>query len=188
MTIAAVLLAAGRSTRFGTADKLAAPLGGVPLGLHAAGTLAALPVSARFVVARPGGVQWPAFEVVPNARPDAGMADSIALGVAAARRAGAGAVLIALADMPFVSAAHFRALLALYRGPESLATSGDGTVRMPPALFGSDWFAALEALSGDRGARAILDRAELVLADDDQLLDIDSAADLGKAQARLGPP
>ena len=34
--VAVVLLAAGRSTRFGARDKLAEPLAGLPLGLHAA--------------------------------------------------------------------------------------------------------------------------------------------------------
>jgi molybdenum cofactor cytidylyltransferase len=182
MTIAAVLLAAGRSTRFGAADKLQASLGGIPLALHAARTLAKLPFAARFVVTAGATLDWPDFLPIVNDRPEAGMARSLALGVAAARAAGAEAVLVALADMPFVPVAHFARLTALHRGPPSLAASSDGETRLPPALFGADWFAVLEALSGDKGARALLDRAEPVVAPADWLVDIDSVADLASAQ------
>ncbi len=106
MTIAAVLLAAGRSTRFGAANKLTATLGRLPLGLHAARAVAGLDVSVRFVVTSPGETEWPSFEIVENDRPEDGMAHSLALGIAAARGYGADAVLIALADMPFVPKDH----------------------------------------------------------------------------------
>jgi molybdenum cofactor cytidylyltransferase len=185
MKIAAVLLAAGRSSRFGDADKLAAPLGGRPLGLHAAHTLVALSLASRFVVAAPAALDWPGFVAVPNDRSDRGMAHSLALGVAAARRAGADAVLIALADMPFVPHEHFERLLAAYQARDSIVATGDGTRRMPPALFGAGWFAQLEALSGDQGARMLLDRAELVMAAAENLLDIDRPEDLDAAQAQL---
>lgn len=182
MNIAAVLLAAGQSTRFGETDKIAAPLNGLPLGLHAAHTLAALPLTVRFVVTGPTTLDWPGFEIVTNDQPGAGMARSIALGVAAARRAGAEAVLIALADMPFVPAAHFLRLIARHHGPTSLAASTNGARRMPPALFGADWFATLEGLTGDQGARTLLDRAEMVPAAADDLLDIDRPSDLAAAR------
>jgi molybdenum cofactor cytidylyltransferase len=184
VTIAAVLLAAGRSTRFGTADKLAAPLGDKPLGHHAAGTLATLPLAARFVVCRPGPHAWPGFERIVNARPEAGLAHSIALGIAAARRGGAEAVLVALADMPFVTAAHLARLLDRHDGPDTLVASSDGHHRMPPALFGARWFDALEELTGDRGARALLDRAKEVVASPEELRDIDTTEDLRRILRR----
>jgi molybdenum cofactor cytidylyltransferase len=185
MTIAAVLLAAGRSTRFGAANKLTATLGGLPLGLHAARAVAGLDVSVRFVVTSSGETEWPSFEIVENDRPEDGMAHSLALGIAAARGHGADAVLIALADMPFVPKNHFERILAGYRGPDTLIATSDGDRRMPPALFGSDWFGELEALSGDRGAHGLLQRATIVMAEADILLDIDRPEDLASAQARL---
>ena len=185
MMIAAVLLAAGRSTRFGAADKLAATLGRLPLGLHAAHAVARLDLGARFVVTGPGETEWPSFENVGNDRPEDGMAHSLALGIAAARGSGADAALIALADMPFVPKDHFERILAGYRGPDTLVATCDGDRRMPPALFGFDWFAELEALSGDRGAHDLLRRAAIVMADADFLLDIDRPEDLASAQARL---
>jgi molybdenum cofactor cytidylyltransferase len=186
MTIAAVLLAAGRSTRFGAADKLAATLGDRPLGLHAAHALAPLDLAARFVVTGPAETEWPSFERIENDRPEDGMAHSVALGTAAARQFGAHAVLIALADMPFVPTEHFERILAGYRGADTLVATSDGVRRMPPALFGSDWFAELEALSSDRGAYALLRRAAIVVTEADTLLDIDRPQDLALAQARLG--
>ncbi|MBA2935903.1 nucleotidyltransferase family protein [Sphingomonas sp. CGMCC 1.13654] len=185
MKIAAVLLAAGRSERFADGDKLAAPLGGLSLGLHAARTLAALPLSGHIVVTGPRGMAWPDVTVVPNDRRDAGMARSIALGVAAARRTDIDAVLIALADMPFVSVEHLERLIACYRGPDTLVASSDGVIRMPPALFGAAWFDTLETLSGDRGARAMLEQAEIVLADPAELHDVDRVADLEAARGRF---
>jgi CTP:molybdopterin cytidylyltransferase MocA len=56
---------------------------------------------------------------------------------------------------------------------------------MPPVLFGTEWFAALDKLSGDQGARALLDRAEIVEAAMDDLFDIDCPEDLDAAQARV---
>lgn len=185
MKIAAVLLAAGRSHRFVEGNKLEARLGNLPLGFHAARTLSALPLASHIVVTLPGGMVYPGFDIVINERRDAGMASSIKEGVAAARRADAEAVLIALADMPFVSRAHLERLLAHYRGPDSLVASSDGTDIMPPALFGAVWFDTLSALSGDRGARSILERAEVVTADPRELLDIDRIEDLEIARTRF---
>ena len=178
MTIAAVLLAAGQSARFGSADKLAASLDGLPLGAHAARTLLTLPLTMRFVVTGPFTFPWHGFEQVPNDRPEEGMGRSIALGTEAARRAGAEAVLIALADMPFVSSGHFERLLSFHHGPGTLIASSDGSRRMPPALFGADWFDVLEKLSGDHGARNLLGEAKLVQAAADELTDIDDPDDL----------
>ncbi len=178
MMIAAILLAAGRSRRFGARDKLSVPLDGRPLGLHAASALADLPFLTRIVVTGTASLTWPDFEVVPNDDPDAGMAHSIALGVTAAHHQGAEAVLIALADMPFVSREHFERLIAAYRGPESIAASSDGIKALPPALFGADWFEKLQQLAGDQGARALLDGAERIRAAANQLIDIDCPDDL----------
>jgi molybdenum cofactor cytidylyltransferase len=183
MTVAAVLLAAGDSNRFGPADKLAAPLNGLPLRLHAARSLADLPFAARFVVTAPGLRDWPGFKVIGNDRSGDGMAHSIRLGLDAVRLVGATAMLIVLADMPCVPADHYRRPLDRHRGPGSLVASSDGRRRTPPALFGSDWFPQIERISGDRGARALLDQAELVVTDSRNLLDIDTPADILAARS-----
>jgi molybdenum cofactor cytidylyltransferase len=180
-----LLLAAGRSARFGIADKICVSLGSLPLGHHAARALAPLPLSPQIVVTGRSMLDWPGMEVIINDHPEKGMAHSIALGLGAVRRSGAEAVLIALADMPLVPTEHFQRLLACHRGPAALAASSDGARRMPPALFGADWFAELDRLSGDQGARTLLDGAELATTAPDNLLDVDRPADLARAQAIL---
>lgn len=181
MRVAAVLLAAGLSTRFG-ADKIAALVDGVPLGHHAGRTLDRLDLETRIVITRAGGLAWPGFTAIPNPSPGDGLSSSIRLGVAAARAAKAEAVLMVLADMPFVPISHFRQILSLWQGADTILASTDGVRRMPPALFGSGWFDALALLDGDRGARPLLDQAMLVEASPNDLRDIDRPSDLGDAR------
>lgn len=187
MTVAAVLLAAGLSRRFGSDDKLSMPLNGTPLALHAAGALAALPVEHRIVVTGRQTIDWPSFTIVTNDQPESGMARSLAFGVRAARALGADAVLVALADMPFVSPDHFAKLLAAGRGADSIVASSDGARRMPPALFGGAWFPTLERLTGDAGARMLLHQADEIVATPAELMDIDDPLDLRTAE-RAGSP
>jgi molybdenum cofactor cytidylyltransferase len=185
MKVAAVLLAAGRGSRFGGA-KLAAQLGGQPLGRIAAATLAGVPFAARIAVVSPqtpdlAGQGFASVLLEPAGAP---LSRSIALGVARARAAlasvgGADAVLLALADMPFVPAAHVRALLGSFDG-HCLATRVDGRP-MPPALFGPALWPALCALHGDSGARHLIAAAPWLDLPADQGLDIDTPEDLARA-------
>ena len=178
--VAAVLLAAGASTRFGPRDKLAEPLEGLPLGLHAARTLRALPFRTRIAVTREGGPDFRPYGFMPviSSDPRSGQAESIRLGLAQARRAHPQAVLIMLADMPFVTIAHIEALLARFDAGHPVIGSTDGTLISPPALFGAALFQALDGLAGDAGARALLREATLVTAPARDLADIDTPADL----------
>ena len=180
MKIAAVLLAAGRGNRFG-GGKLMADLGGKPLGHHAAATLAGLPLAARFAVVSPQSPDLSAlgFDPVPLEPAGAPMSRSIALGVARARKAGANAVLLALADMPLVPADHFRALLAAFDG-HCLASRVDDTP-LPPALFGAALLDALCALEGDSGARHLIAAAPWIALPAAHGLDVDRPADLAQA-------
>jgi molybdenum cofactor cytidylyltransferase len=181
---ALVLLAAGLSRRFG-GDKLSADLAGRPLGLHGAATLASLPLAERIAVIGGGGPDYAAlgFRIVRNPDPGAGQAGSLRLGVRAARESGAAAVLIALADMPFVTSDHVRRLLAA-GGEDVVVASSDGARRSPPALFGRGWFDRLEQVSGDQGARALLREAAVVAADPRELVDVDTPAALDELTAR----
>ncbi len=182
--LALVLLAGGQSARFG-GPKLIAPLHGKPLALHAAEMLAGLPFAARYAVI---GAQVPdlvalGYEPVQLDPPGAPQARSLALGVAAAQAGGARAVLVALADMPFVPPEHIRALVSGFDG-DRIATVADG-VSMPPAIFGAAHFAALTALDGDRGGAVRLKRAPTVALDPQLALDIDRPEDLARAAQRL---
>jgi molybdenum cofactor cytidylyltransferase len=187
-TVALILLAAGRSTRFGPRDKLAEPLDGLALGLHAARMFGALPFAARIAVTRAGGPDFApcGFATAVNADPDGGQSCSIRLGLARARQARPEAVLIALADMPFVTTAHIAALLARFDAAHPVVGSTDGAQPRPPALFGAALFATLDTLSGDAGARTLLRNAALVAAPPGELADIDTPADLPRRDRPQG--
>jgi molybdenum cofactor cytidylyltransferase len=178
--VAVILLAAGLSSRFGPRDKLAVPLDGLPLGLHAARMLEALPFAHKVAVTAANGPDFAAYGFAPVINPDpaAGQSVSIRMGVAHARIAGPEAVLIVLADMPFVPIAHIHALMDRFDGEHRVVGSTEGQRASPPALFDASLFPILEALTGDAGARMLLRDAQLVRASPDELADIDTPLDL----------
>lgn len=178
--VALVLLAAGRSQRFGTQDKLIAPYLGRPLGLHVVVALEAVPFRERIAVvcgteldlARCG------YRMVRNDDPAAGLGRSLRLGMEAACETAPDAVLIAFADMPRVTATHIYRLLDRAEGPEAIIASSDGVDPRPPALFGSRHFAALLKSEGDMGARELVRRGHHVVTTPVELTDIDTPEQL----------
>lgn len=183
-----LLLAGGRSLRFGAADKLCAPLGDRPLTLHAIRAAAPLPLTRRLAIV--SGTRFPfadhGFDIIANDDPTRGLSHSIRLGVNEARRGGSSAVLILLADMPCVTRPHLQRLFAASRDQESIVFSSDGERTSPPALIGSAHYKALCALAGDQGARALAKAAVLVRAAPGELADIDTPADLSRLAAQWG--
>jgi molybdenum cofactor cytidylyltransferase len=177
--VALVLLAAGRSVRFGAA-KLEAELWGLPLGEHAARALAGVPFARRIAVTGRARLDLPGFERAANPAPEAGLAGSVRLGVAAAEDAEA--VLLVLADMPCVTERHVRAVLAAC-GEGAAVASSDGVRPSPPALFGRRHFPALLALEGDAGARELLRGAVPVRAGPGELTDVDTPEELERLRA-----
>ncbi|MBB4613578.1 nucleotidyltransferase family protein [Novosphingobium taihuense] len=179
-SIALVLLAAGRGSRFGGA-KLAALLDGKPLAQHAAESLAALPVARRIAICSPTTPELPGFERVLLTPPDAPLSRSIATGIASARQSQA--VLFALADMPLVPTDHYARLIAMFDG--SMIGTRVGALTMVPAIFGESHFSALQSLRGDRGAGALLRDAPSVDLAEGFALDIDTPEDLQNARQLL---
>lgn len=182
--VALVVLAAGRSTRFGAADKLSVDFAGKPLALHVVAALREMPFGARYAVCADANVDFAHYDYTRlwNDRPETGMSGSIRIGVAAARDARLAAVLIVLADMPLVTAAHVASLLATADGDDAVVASSDSGRISPPALFGRGRFADLLALEGDAGARALIRAGRQVVAPPGTLLDIDRPEDLARAR------
>lgn len=181
--VALILLAAGKSVRFG-GSKLDAMLGGLPLGLHVADALVDVPFARRIAVTGRCALDYAAhgFEVVPNDGPVGDMASSLRLGVAAA--GDVGAILIVLADMPRVSATHIRALLAATDSAEAIVASSDGRAPRPPALFGRAWFPRLATITGDHGARDLIRSGTQIIAPVGDLVDVDTPEDLARLAAQ----
>lgn len=179
--VALVLLAGGRSERFGT-DKLTQLYLGRPLGLHVVVALEAVPFRERIAVISQTRLDLAGcgYRVVHNDDPGAGMGRSLRLGVEAACAGGAEAVLIALADMPRVTATHIYRLLDRAEGADAIVASSDGVIPRPPVLFGCTHFDRLLRSEGDMGARDLVKRGHHVVTSPAELADVDTPEDLAK--------
>lgn len=184
--VALILLAAGKSRRFG-GSKLDALLDDLPLGLHAARTLADIPFARRVAVTGRCAIDYAAegFTVIPNRDPIGDMASSLRLGIGAVGEVAA--ALIVLADMPRVTAAHVRELLVAGGQDDAIIASSSGAAPCPPALFGRTHFPALLSQTGDRGARELIRGARVIIAPSGVLLDIDTPDDLARAHRQPDP-
>jgi probable selenium-dependent hydroxylase accessory protein YqeC len=191
--VAAVILAAGLSTRFGS-EKLTRPLAGKPLAHHAIEAALASSLDRVLVVTRPGLAEpldraFPGAEIVINEQAAQGQSSSLRLGVEALRPRESH-VLFLLADQPLVSPDLIDSFVAAARtGEELAALAGDGRLS-PPTLFGRRFFAELAQARGDAGGRGLLaaqgDRV-LALPPNHPLagLDVDRPQDLARAEAVL---
>lgn len=186
--VALILLAAGRSRRFNDGDKLAEPFLDKPLAFHVVTALEKIPFMARIAVVSATTLDFAAlgYAVVRNPDPSLGQARSLCHGVEAARELGADAVLVALADMPRVTAAHIYRMFDAADGPDAVVASSNGTHPTPPALFGRNHFDALLRLEGDQGARALILRGRHVVTSPGELVDIDTQQDLVELRALYG--
>ena len=182
--IGALVLAAGRSRRFG-GDKRRARLGDGRSMLEATVTRYAGIVQALRVVLRPeDDVEEllpdavPIVEVLRAADAQLGMGHSLAAGLLDCRW---DAALVVLADMPAIAPATVRRIIDTWSSPPAPAS----TIVRPrhagapghPVCFGQAHFAALRRLVGDRGARDYLAGQSVVTIDVDDagsLLDVDT--------------
>ena len=184
-TTVAVVLAAGAGTRFtGPGHKLDATIGGRPLAVIAVET--AIDAAIGPVVVVVGDHDLPelpaAAQVVHNPRWADGQITSVHLGIETARDLGATAVVIGLADQPFVTAEAWRAVAAS-TSPIAVA-SYDGRRGNPVRLDDSTW--PLLPDEGDEGARALMRvRPDLVerIPCRGSAVDIDTLEDLERWQS-----
>lgn len=194
--IAAIVLAAGGSSRFGS-DKLlhAVTLNNVtlPLAAHsllpwlknfARVTVVVRPASQKFCAAietalgtsRSAAIRWLVCQDAAR-----GMAASLACGVRA--NSDAAGWLIGLADMPAMPAAAIVGVRdALAAGSGLAATSLDGR-RGHPVGFAAHYYKELLSLHGDNGARHLLERdisglVQIRMLDDGIVTDVDTPGDL----------
>lgn len=181
--IAAIVLAAGRSARMGSA-KLLEPLADRPMVRWA--VEAALASAARPVVVVTG---HRADEVAHALRdlpvtfvhnPDyaQGMATSLRAGISHVPHADA--AVVCLGDMPRVTAHHIDRLIAAFDPTTApIVVPTHDRKRGNPVLWARRFFPEIEDLRGDVGARALLDRhadqVHLLAIDDPAiLLDVDT--------------
>jgi len=192
--VAAVILAAGRSTRMGGPNKLLAELGGKPLVRIVAEQ--ALASKAQGVIVVTGHQADQVERVLQGLKvtfvrnPDfaEGLASSVKAGIAAVLPSADGAV-ICLGDMPLISAHLIDRLIETFapdRGNLIAVPVSDGR-RGNPVLWSRRFFNELMTLDGDIGARHLIAKhseavAEVPVEGFEAFLDIDTPQALEAAQ------
>ena len=163
--VSGILLAAGIGQRFG-ADKRLYPLqNGEAMVVSVARQLLAVCDEVIAVVRSESDPVLPVLLglgvlCVPCVRASEGMGFSLAKGVEFAASIGSDAVLLVLADMPYVKLETYNALLNALRGKASIVVPGFNGKRGHPVGFSAAWFSELMRCAGDEGARSLLSTHE----------------------------
>ena len=195
--VAAVIVAAGASSRLGEPKQLLLLEGETLLGraIRIAMEAGAGPVLVILGANRErieAEVDLSGVKVVANSGWQEGMASSIRLGVKELSKQApeSAGVLLMVCDQPAVTSEHVSRMIEIFRKqPASAIASTYAGKRGIPAIFPRSAFVDLLALSGDQGARGLLSQdgrevIEVPLAGGE--LDIDRPADL--IHLRSGKP
>jgi molybdenum cofactor cytidylyltransferase len=187
--LAAIVLAAGSSTRFGS-DKLSALFQGKRLLDHAIAAARAAPVGEVLVVCRKDLAlgEWPGEPPVCRVPIScAALSDSLKAGMAAAGQVDGAFVF--LGDMPLVPPELAARLANRLGGNYAALPRHDGRPGHP-VLLSARAFADVAGLAGDEGAgRLLRQRSDVVLVEwhDERIhLDIDRTADLARLEDSAG--
>ena len=196
--IAAVVLAAGLSSRMGS-NKLLADLNGQALIQHTIDRLSNTAIDEVIVVTGHQAVEVQAVlqhqkvRFVHNADYAQGLSTSVKAGIAAIQDFDA--AFVCLGDMPLIEAADLNRMIAAFNVTEgrSLVAPVLGLKLGNPVLWGHEHFADLMALTGDRGARGLIEArrdqiVEIPVTHDGILLDADTPESLAEIKAKINQP
>jgi molybdenum cofactor cytidylyltransferase len=193
--IAALVLAAGQSRRMGTLNKLLIEIDGVPMVRRVVEMLRRSKAAPIVVVTGHEREKLAAVlaglsvTLVDNSDYAQGLSTSLKAGIAALGAEVDGA-LVCLGDMPRVTAAEIDRLIGAFNPIEGRAIvvpTLDGK-RGNPVLWSKQFFAEMQQVAGDVGARHLIGAypelvAEVEMAGDGVLTDIDTPQALAKLAA-----
>jgi molybdenum cofactor cytidylyltransferase len=195
--VAAVVLAAGRSTRMGPVNKLIAEIGGKPLvrivaeqalASHAGPVIVVTGHERAHVEKALDGLP---VRLVHNADYAEGLGTSLRAGIAAVPAEADGAI-VCLGDMPQVDSGLIDKLLAAFdpeKGALVVVPSIDGR-RGNPVVWSRRFFHDLMAIDGDIGARHLIGAyaeavVEVPVAGEAALTDVDTPESLSSVKAEI---
>ena len=179
--VAASIMAAGLSTRFG-GDKLRANLGGRRVIVWVLEAVRESKITRRSVVIRREKdidiFSSMGFEILVNEKPEEGLSSSIKIAVEWLPDSYEG-LLILLGDQPLVSSGTIERLVEEFMTGKYLIVSASvDDTPVNPAIFHRSLAGELKQLRGDTGARSViqrhLDSTRLVKVDKRELLDVDT--------------
>lgn len=195
--LAALVLAAGGSSRYGRCKQLVV-VNGASLVCRAVAKLAPLLPPERIGVVV--GAEWEAVErelaewrvnIVRNPHWRQGLASSLKAGINSLPSECA-AALVTLCDQPLVSSQSLRQLLNLWAAqPRRISAAQFAGAVGAPAIFPRDFYPELLELEGDAGAKSVMARHPerlVALPIPEAEFDLDTPADLEKLQRRLATP
>jgi molybdenum cofactor cytidylyltransferase len=163
LRLAGLLLAAGRSSRMGGSHKLRALFDGMPLIEHSMRVLSDALGAAPLVVL--GHEHETMQALLPDGTPTSinpdyaeGLSTSLRTGIIALAQSCDG-VLVHLADMPAVTSEHVRLLAQAFKKSNGLAIirATHSGKRGNPVILPMSVFSQVSRLTGDMGARAIIE-------------------------------
>jgi molybdenum cofactor cytidylyltransferase len=193
--VAAIVLAAGRSSRFGPGNKLLERVGGDALVARVA--RGAIASGADPVVVVTGHEASRVAEALGNLNVTVAHNPAFAEGLSTSLKTGLTALpsdcdgaLILLGDMPEIGDSDLAALIAAFAARDSICVPVHQGKRGNPVLWGAAYFAEIKALTGDAGAKPLIARhadhvIEVPVASVGIFADIDTPSDLARLKATL---
>ncbi|MFK7826760.1 MAG: NTP transferase domain-containing protein [Oligoflexales bacterium] len=162
--IAGLVLAAGSSQRMGVLNKLVLPNGEQSIIRTLLSNLIVSPVKAVFVVLGHQSelvqqeVEGLGVQSIFNPDYQNGLGTSISLGIKKISQLGYNACLLCLGDLPLLKVSHFSHMVNAYQA------SPNKQIFVPfycgkqghPLIFNRTWFHYLTSLSGDKGAKELI--------------------------------
>ena len=181
-----ILLAAGGSQRFGSNKLLHPVIDNTPMLLSCAQKIARVLPGSVVVINHEldsdiAQLEQLGLKVVINEQAEKGMGTSLALGISHSQDASGW--LIALADMPYISAESYRLLINKLKEGAGIVAPEFEQKRGHPVGFNRVFKEELMSLQGDTGARHLIEnhqaQLELLLTDDEGVVrDVDKPSDL----------
>ncbi len=188
MKIAAIILAAGGSRRMTEKNKLLEEVNGRPMIAQVISTALSSHLDPVIVVLgyEANKIRHSISDLnythVLNSNWEKGMSTSIVVGISALDNNCAGAMII-LGDMPLITVDELKLFIEKFESyhGDKIIYPVFNKIQGNPVIFPSKYFNKLKDLSGDQGAKAIINKhnsIEIEIGSESVLIDIDTKEDL----------